>query len=116
QPSSANLHTVMQIIPPNSQRNSRPPSSVGGRSLSGRSIGGRSNSGCVSSRSTLSTSGRALTLYDASITFAIASKSWRVYLRYDVLFIAAYPCQNGPHVLYNVYDYRFARPEKLTEI
>lgn len=54
--------------------------------------------------------------FDASITFAIKHRSWKVNLRYDTPFIAAYPCSNGPHVLYNKYYYRAVNVDSLVEI
>ncbi|KAK6360765.1 hypothetical protein TWF730_006889 [Orbilia blumenaviensis] len=107
---TSDSQTIMRILPP--QKSPRPPSSISGRSASGRSTSSRS----ISGRSNFSAYPSDPILYDASITFAIASKSWRVYLRHDTPFIAAYPCKNGPHVLYNVYEFRVVRPDKLTEI
>lgn len=56
------------------------------------------------------------TMYDASITFAIESKSWKVNLRYDTPFIAAYPCHKGPHVLFCEYKFRIAKVDTLVDI
>jgi len=113
QKTTATSTTLMGIVQAGSQRGpSRPASSVSGRTTSGRSTSSRS----MTSRSSVGLYTNPPTLYDASITFAIASKSWRVYLRHDTSFIAAYPCKNGPHVLYNAYDFRIVRPDKLTEI
>lgn len=59
-------------------------------------------------------------IFDASITFAITvdkrARSWKVSLRHDTPFIAAYPCQNGPHVLFADYQYRNVRVDDLVEI
>lgn len=44
-------------------------------------------------------------LWDAAIIFACGGDSWPMRLTYDVDFIAAYPCHQGPHVLY--LDYKF---------
>ncbi|KAI5800369.1 hypothetical protein DFH27DRAFT_482583 [Peziza echinospora] len=57
-----------------------------------------------------------LITFDASITFAIRHRSWKVNLRYDTPFIAAYPCTNGPHVLFNQYYYRAVKVDSLVEI
>ncbi|KAF8426557.1 hypothetical protein EV426DRAFT_530310 [Tirmania nivea] len=57
-----------------------------------------------------------ISTFDASITFAIRHRSWKVNLRYDTPFIAAYPCSNGPHVLYNKYYYRAVKVDSLVEI
>jgi hypothetical protein len=41
-------------------------------------------------------------LFDAGIFFACGGKSWPMRLRYDVDFINAFPCHQGPHGTYNV--------------
>ncbi|KAF2840357.1 hypothetical protein M501DRAFT_932306, partial [Patellaria atrata CBS 101060] len=43
--------------------------------------------------------------FDAAVIFACGGESWPMRLRYDVDFIAAYPCHQGPHVLF--YDYAY---------
>lgn len=59
-------------------------------------------------------------IFDASITFAITvekrARSWKVSLRHDTPFIAAYPCQNGPHVLFADYRFREVRVDDLVDI
>lgn len=35
--------------------------------------------------------------FDAAIQFACGGESWPMRLRYDVDFVAAYPCHQGPH-------------------
>ncbi|KAI5818941.1 hypothetical protein BZA77DRAFT_242727 [Pyronema omphalodes] len=63
---------------------------------------------------------KPIIIFDASITFAITvdkrARSWKVSLRHDTPFIAAYPCQNGPHVLFIDYVYKTARVDELVEI
>ncbi|KAF8468440.1 hypothetical protein BDZ91DRAFT_722654 [Kalaharituber pfeilii] len=59
---------------------------------------------------------RPIQTFDASITFAIRHRSWKVNLRYDTPFIAAYPCTGGPHVLYNKYYYHAVKVDSLVEI
>ncbi|EKG11214.1 hypothetical protein MPH_11685 [Macrophomina phaseolina MS6] len=44
-------------------------------------------------------------LWDAAIVFACGGDSWPMRLTYDVDFVAAYPCHQGPHVLF--FDYKF---------
>lgn len=44
-------------------------------------------------------------LWDAAIIFACGGDSWPMRLKYDVDFVAAYPCHAGPHVLF--YDYAY---------
>ena len=56
------------------------------------------------------------TTFNASITFAIRHRSWKVNLKYNTPFIAAYPCSGGPHVLYNKYYYRTVKVDCLVEI
>ncbi|KAL7268906.1 hypothetical protein RUND412_008451 [Rhizina undulata] len=63
---------------------------------------------------------RPFITFDASITFAITvekrARSWKVSLRHDTPFIAAYPCTNGPHALFCEYQYRSVKADKLVEI
>jgi hypothetical protein len=63
---------------------------------------------------------KRIIIFDASITFAITvekrARSWKVSLRHDTPFIAAYPCQNGPHVLYAEYHYQKVRVDELVDI
>ena len=35
--------------------------------------------------------------FDAEIIFAIKGESWPLELRYDVDFVSAMPCHEGPH-------------------
>ncbi|KAF2084742.1 hypothetical protein K490DRAFT_48520 [Saccharata proteae CBS 121410] len=44
-------------------------------------------------------------LFDAAVQFACGGDSWPFWLRFDVDFLNAYPCHEGPHVLF--YDYRY---------
>jgi hypothetical protein len=64
--------------------------------------------------------GRPIIVFEASITFAITvaqrARSWKVSLRHDTPFIAAYPCQNGPHVLFADYQFQKVRVDELVEI
>lgn len=63
---------------------------------------------------------KPIVIFDASITFAITvdyrARSWKVSLRYDTPFIAAYPCQKGPHVLFCEYQHRIVKVDKLVDI
>ncbi|KAK8200056.1 uncharacterized protein BKA78DRAFT_245414 [Phyllosticta capitalensis] len=47
--------------------------------------------------------------WDAAIIFACGGESRSLRLRYDVDFVAAYPCHQGPHVLFYDYSYRAVR-------
>jgi len=44
-------------------------------------------------------------VFDAAISFACGGESWPMKLRYNVDFINAFPCHQGPHVLF--YDFSF---------
>lgn len=44
--------------------------------------------------------------FDASVQFAIDGVSWPLRLNFDVSFVCAWPCSNGPHPLF--FDYTFA--------
>ncbi|KAF2633465.1 hypothetical protein BU25DRAFT_405359 [Macroventuria anomochaeta] len=44
-------------------------------------------------------------LFDAAIHFACGGSSWPLRLKYDVSFINAFPCHQGPHVLF--YDFAY---------
>ncbi|KAF1938175.1 hypothetical protein EJ02DRAFT_355070 [Clathrospora elynae] len=44
-------------------------------------------------------------VFDAAIFFACGGESWPMKLRYDVDFINAFPCHQGPHVLF--YDFAY---------
>jgi hypothetical protein len=48
-------------------------------------------------------------LYRATVVFAIDGMSWPVHLAYDVEFISAFPCHNGPHVLHKRYRYSLTK-------
>lgn len=39
-------------------------------------------------------------VFDAAIYFACGGESWPMHLRYDVDFITAFPCHQGPHGMY----------------
>ncbi|KAF1970093.1 hypothetical protein BU23DRAFT_214649 [Bimuria novae-zelandiae CBS 107.79] len=44
-------------------------------------------------------------LFDVAVYFACGGESWPMKLRYDVHFINAFPCHQGPHVLF--YDFTY---------
>ncbi|KAF4981184.1 hypothetical protein FZEAL_2953 [Fusarium zealandicum] len=44
-------------------------------------------------------------LFDATVQFAIDGVSWPLRLMYDVSFVAAWPCSDGPHPLFFDYIY-----------
>ncbi|KAF2710877.1 hypothetical protein K504DRAFT_376493 [Pleomassaria siparia CBS 279.74] len=45
-------------------------------------------------------------VFDAAIYFACGGESWPMTLKYDVDFINAFPCHQGPHVLFFDYKYK----------
>ncbi|KNG48727.1 hypothetical protein TW65_04469 [Stemphylium lycopersici] len=45
-------------------------------------------------------------VFDAAISFACGGESWPMKLRYDVNFINAFPCHQGPHVLFYDFSYK----------
>ncbi|KAF2129038.1 hypothetical protein P153DRAFT_341481 [Dothidotthia symphoricarpi CBS 119687] len=55
--------------------------------------------------STRKVSGSPL-VFDASIFFAFGGDTWPMKLRYDVDFINAFPCHQGPHVLFYDFTYK----------
>ncbi|TRX97327.1 hypothetical protein FHL15_001605 [Xylaria flabelliformis] len=54
--------------------------------------------------------------FDASIQFAISGVSWPLRLSYDVWFIHAWPCSDGPHPLFFDYVHRTVRVDEVVEI
>ncbi|KAI0449824.1 hypothetical protein F5B21DRAFT_31370 [Xylaria acuta] len=54
--------------------------------------------------------------FDASIQFAISGVSWPLRLNYDVWFIHAWPCSDGPHPLFFDYVHMTVRADDVVEI
>lgn len=54
--------------------------------------------------------------FDASIQFAISGMSWPLRLNYDVCFIHAWPCSDGPHPLFFDYVHTTVRVDEVVEI
>lgn len=54
--------------------------------------------------------------FDASIQFAIDGVSWPLRLTYDVSFINAWPCSDGPHPLFFDYVFESARVDEVIDI
>ncbi|KAK0634872.1 hypothetical protein B0T17DRAFT_481537 [Bombardia bombarda] len=54
--------------------------------------------------------------FDASLQFAIDGVSWPLRLAFDVSFICAWPCSDGPHPLFCDYLYRCTKPDELVGI
>ncbi|KAK4122910.1 hypothetical protein N657DRAFT_634872 [Parathielavia appendiculata] len=54
--------------------------------------------------------------YDASIQFAIDGVSWPLRLAYDVSFVSAWPCSDGPHPLFFDYVYMPVKADQLVKV
>lgn len=54
--------------------------------------------------------------YDASVQFAIGGLSWPLRLTYDVDFVAAWPCSDGPHPLFFDYVFRTVRVDEVVHV
>ncbi|KAI1179662.1 hypothetical protein F4777DRAFT_586051 [Nemania sp. FL0916] len=54
--------------------------------------------------------------FDAAIQFAIAGISWPLRLSYDVCFVQAWPCSDGPHPLFFDYVHKVVRADEVVEI
>ncbi|TDZ23103.1 hypothetical protein Cob_v003970 [Colletotrichum orbiculare MAFF 240422] len=54
--------------------------------------------------------------YDATIQFAIDGVSWPMRLTFDVSFISAWPCSDGPHPLFFDYTYQSVRADEVMNI
>lgn len=61
-------------------------------------------------------SGPGPTWFDASVQFAIDGVSWPLRLSYDVNFIAAWPCSDGPHPLFFDYAWMAVKADELVTI
>ncbi|EQB44707.1 hypothetical protein CGLO_16520 [Colletotrichum gloeosporioides Cg-14] len=55
-------------------------------------------------------------VYDATIQFAVDGVSWPMRLTYDVCFISAWPCSDGPHPLFFDYVYQTVRADDIMSI
>lgn len=54
--------------------------------------------------------------FDAAIQFAIDGASWPLRLNYDVNFINAWPCTEGPHPLFYDYEHLTVKADEIIEI
>ncbi|KAK4167352.1 hypothetical protein QBC43DRAFT_140487 [Cladorrhinum sp. PSN259] len=54
--------------------------------------------------------------FEASITFAIDGVSWPLRLAYDVQFISAWPCSDGPHPLFFDYVHTPVKADELVKV
>jgi hypothetical protein len=57
-----------------------------------------------------------LAWFDASIRFAIDGVSWSLPLSYDVSFIYAWPCSDGPHPLFFDYMYTAVKADEVVAL
>ncbi|KAL2139522.1 hypothetical protein VTI28DRAFT_5058 [Corynascus sepedonium] len=54
--------------------------------------------------------------YDAWVQFAIDGVSWPLRLAFDVAFISAWPCSDGPHPLFFDYAYTPVKADQLVKV
>jgi hypothetical protein len=55
-------------------------------------------------------------LFDAQVQFAIDGVSWPLRLMYDVSFISAWPCADGPHPLFYDYEYQLIKADEIINV
>lgn len=55
-------------------------------------------------------------LFDAVVQFAIDGISWPLRLMYDVVFISAWPCSDGPHPLFFDYIYKLVPVNDIVHV
>ncbi|CAM1510416.1 Fc.00g007510.m01.CDS01 [Cosmosporella sp. VM-42] len=55
-------------------------------------------------------------LFDATVQFAIDGVSWPLRLMYDVSFISAWPCSDGPHPLFFDYVYESIKVDTIVGV
>ncbi|KAF5019064.1 hypothetical protein F66182_8956 [Fusarium sp. NRRL 66182] len=55
-------------------------------------------------------------MFDVTIQFAIDGASWPLRLMYDVSFLAAWPCSDGPHPLFFDYIYTAIRVDSIVGV
>jgi hypothetical protein len=56
------------------------------------------------------------TWFDASVQFAIDGVSWPLRLAFDVSFVAAWPCSDGPHPLFFDYAWTAVKADELVAV
>lgn len=54
--------------------------------------------------------------FDATVQFAIDGVSWPLRLMYDVSFVTAWPCSDGPHPLFFDYVYQSIKIDEIVNI
>lgn len=55
-------------------------------------------------------------VFDATVQFAIDGASWPLRLMYNVSFISAWPCSEGPHPLFFDYVYNRVRADEIVNV
>jgi hypothetical protein len=55
-------------------------------------------------------------LFDAKVQFAIDGVSWPLRLMYDVSFVSAWPCAEGPHPLFYDYEYQLIKADEIVKV
>lgn len=54
--------------------------------------------------------------FDATVQFAIDGISWPMRLNYDVSFVSAWPCSNGPHPLFFDYVFDVVKADEIVNV
>jgi hypothetical protein len=55
-------------------------------------------------------------VFDATVQFAINGVSWPLRLMYDVSFISAWPCSDGPHLLFFDYIHERIKVDEIVHV
>lgn len=55
-------------------------------------------------------------IFDATVQFAVDGQSWPLRLMYDVTFLSATPCSEGPHPLFFDYLHTIIRVDEIMSI
>ncbi|GJC82335.1 hypothetical protein ColLi_05173 [Colletotrichum liriopes] len=55
-------------------------------------------------------------VFDATVQFAVDGVSWPMRLTYDVSFISAWPCSDGPHPLFFDYVFQTVKADEIMNI
>ncbi|RKF60434.1 putative vtc domain-containing protein [Erysiphe neolycopersici] len=56
------------------------------------------------------------TTFDVTLHFALNGTSWPLMIKYDVMFISACSCKDGPHPLFYDYDYKVVQVNDILQI
>lgn len=55
-------------------------------------------------------------VFDATVQFAVDGVSWPMRLTYDVSFISAWPCSDGPHPLFFDYVFQTVKADEIMNV